>query len=210
MFVDDAEIMPALPDPPPTGLDEALAPQALPETLVRRIRADWDRRERPARHVWRLGWTVPLAAAAVVAIVVVLPGPMFERAAPRSEHAITLSPEEAAEIVAAFDTLRWDSTFDETLESVSAAVASIDRDLRRQHPGAGASRGDDDWDVPPPESKPRSRLDRDVICTVFDVPTAGTRPRPTGDQRLACASPARTHAARQGKQGLTANSEVSS
>ena len=152
-----------------------MAPEPLPEPLVRRIRADWNRRAAgPA--VWRLRWLVSVAAAAaVVTIALVLPRGPVENPAPAARRTIALSPREAAEIVSAFDLLRWDSTFDENLKSVSAAVAHINRDLRRQQPELGGDGAGDDWDVPPPADKRRSGLEPELVRTMALV---GERIRP--------------------------------
>ncbi len=163
MFVDDAENRTARSDDWPEELETALAPEPLPEALVRRIRADWDRRGGACRRGLPIRWFAPLAAAAAITIAFVLP--QYQTAPPERTAAgsVALSPREAAEIVAAFDVLRWDSVFDEDLKTVSAAVASIDRDLREQRPKLRDGRmGGDDWDVPPPESKPRSYLEAEV------------------------------------------------
>jgi len=138
------------PDNVLASLRAALRPEPLPPALSGRIRADLDRRCGPARRsglpVVHMLW---LAAAACLVAAVLLP----PRTAPRAAELAalpSLTSGEAAEIVAAYAVLAWDSPVDYTLEAVDASLDSVERALRRE-PGSTTLLPwgpDDDWDVP--------------------------------------------------------------
>jgi hypothetical protein len=120
-----------------------------------------------------------LAAAACLLVAVLLP----PRRAPQASDTFTpvsLTPGEAAEIVAAYAVLSWDSPIDYTLDTVDASLDGIDRALRRE---AGSTTllpwsDDNDWDVPAAtdESQSQSRASDGALCF------AGGRCRYMGDR----------------------------
>jgi hypothetical protein len=149
-------------------LRSVLRPEPLPATLRQRILAEFDgrglaprRRGLPPVH---LAW---LAAAACLLVAFVLPRRTDVESA-RSLMSAPLSPNEAAEIVAAYRVLSWDSSADYTLEAVDLSLRSIERTLRREANGTSVLPWgrDDDWDVAPRDDAEslRSRAAGGFLC----------------------------------------------
>jgi hypothetical protein len=150
------------------SLRAALRPERLPPTLSERVRADLDRRCAPARHPGlppiRVIW---LAAAACLLVAVLLPPRLTPQ--PSDTFApVSLTSDEAAEVVAAYVALSWESPLDYTLDTVDASLDSLERALRRE---AGSTTlvpwsNDDDWDVPAAtdENQSQSQAPDGVMC----------------------------------------------
>ncbi|MFQ5807525.1 MAG: hypothetical protein ACE5I3_13850 [Phycisphaerae bacterium] len=146
------------PDRKPEGPDDellaalrvALRPGPLPSALSHGILSTLKRRGAPARcfglPAARVIW---LAAAACVMVAVLFPPHPVPQASDVAAPYFVTS-DEAAEIVAAYAILSWDSPIDYTFDAVDASLGNIDRTLRRE-PGSISllpwSR-DDEWDVP--------------------------------------------------------------
>ncbi len=141
------------------SLRAALRPERLPPTLSERVRADLDRRCAPAgRYGLPAVHALWLAAAACLVVAVFLP-PRLARQPSDAVSSLSLTSDEAAEIVAAYVALSWDSPVDYTLDTVDASLDSIERALRRE---AGSTTllpwsNDDDWDVPAATDKDQSQ-----------------------------------------------------
>lgn len=146
----------------------ALRPEPLPASLVDRIRMDLDRRSGAVRRR-RLPKThlIGLAAAACLMVAVMLPAENDHRAA-RQAAPLRFSPEEAAEIVAAYGLLTWDCPVDYTLSTVDGALADLERTLRGEADGYRMVPWgrEDDWDVPTAveEAPSRSRAAGEWLC----------------------------------------------
>lgn len=136
-------------------LAEALAPEPLPTNFTQRIRREIDQinHSRTPRHLSLWRWVNAAAAACLLATLV---WPVnwqnkltANNPAPQ-EQQIALTDEDAAVIVAAFTTLNWESTVEETVDHLATRVDDVSRRLQRE-----ASEDsilpwgpDDDWDLP--------------------------------------------------------------
>jgi hypothetical protein len=150
------------------SLRVALRPEPLPATLSERIRADLDRRCVAARRSGlRAVHVVWAAVAACLAVAVLLP-PRTAPRAPDSFAPVSLTSDEAAEVVAAYAMLSWDSPADYTLDALDTSLDRLERALRRE---AGSMTllpwsNDDDWDVPAAtdENPTQSRAPDGGLC----------------------------------------------
>jgi hypothetical protein len=147
------------------ALRAALRPEALPPTLRQRVLADLHGRSgagrRPGLRTLSL---VGLAAAACVLVAVMVPS-----SGPQSpDSAVALSSGEAAEIVAAYGVLTWDSPVDYTLDMLQGSLHEIQQTLRRDSGSSSLLPSDrgDDWDVPPPTEKGASQsvAEQGALC----------------------------------------------
>lgn len=158
-------------------LRSALQPTPLPETLTTRIRSDWDARRRSS--AWR--WTptlnfIGLAAAACLTLAVLSPTSVEPVTGGNN---LDLSPDDAAEIVAAYDVLSWDNSTSYSLNAVGASLDRVQKNLNREPDGGGLPWGaDDDWDVPAASDNGSSRgCDAPDAWCAFDAKRAEmTRP----------------------------------
>lgn len=126
-----------------------LRPEPLPDALVRRIHQQLDaqlvgRRSLALRHLRVAG----LAAAAALLLTVIgpwnLPGTTSQ-----TPPTITLSEQDAADIVAAWGQMSWGSYLDYSLERISDELDDIDQRIDRQLGVQTCLPWDpeDDWDL---------------------------------------------------------------
>jgi hypothetical protein len=132
------------------GLREALKPEPLPETLVRRIHVRLtDQGQIRSTTIWRTIRLAGLAAAAALVLALVQPAAL----PPASNGAASttgLSPTDAADIVAAYGLLDWGGHLDYSIERVTTELKEVERSIERE-PGAQTGlpwSRDDDWDAP--------------------------------------------------------------
>jgi len=131
------------------ALGAALRPTPLPPAVVRRIQTDFDHRCRGARRSRLPALRVAsLATAAGIIVALLAPQPPMwsaDRLAP-----VALTSNEAAQIVAAFSTLNWDSPAASALDLVDDSLDELGRVLRREDDGATLLPwgSEDDWDLP--------------------------------------------------------------
>lgn len=135
-------------------LAEVLRPEPLPAALVRRIQSDLaaQRVVGNARR-WYRRWPAGLAAAAAAALLLAVIGPLSPQRAINTSHTpdvATLTPDEAAEIVAAYGVLDWEGLTDETLAQVAERLEALGRWVEgEQNPNSARPWGaEDDWDTP--------------------------------------------------------------
>jgi hypothetical protein len=132
------------------GLREALRPEPLSETLVRRIHARLtDQDSAPPVTIWRTIRLTGLAAAAALVLALVQPAAL-PPASNRTATPTALSPADAADIVAAYGLLDWGGHMDYSIERVSTELKEIEQSIKREpgvQTGLPWSR-EDDWDAP--------------------------------------------------------------
>ena len=165
-FQDDDALMAAL--------RAELRPEPLPESLVARIREDWDQRGQLtiSRRYLPLH-VLGIAAAACLVITLILPSPTGKLPL-ESKPSIALSSDEAAAIVSAMSVIAWDDYDEYSLELVGTSISAIKSSLQGEtNSDTLPWSSDEDWDLPSSNDGGASRdpLQRGEMSTVL-APTA--------------------------------------